>query len=539
MIKQKTITKFINRLTEIIQSGLTRNAYASIHNFHPSYFSITFTKIYNSYKDGEIDTETYNNVVDLMTVIDSKYGHYKVDNICNCKEVLPNETKAQVTLDCVSDCEADDDRNTIEFERDNDGKIKYYKFKVLRRDKEPLVGKLSRDEANTIHRLYSYYGMSITQREVSRYFPEWSLIDFKRILRVFNITKASAPFAPHVIEENSPEKLLEMQLREKENDFLRKLETERIKNNEKLLTKYALENAELKEELKEGKSLLSDLKIDNVAKLEFKQDIPDGNPSLIIWLSDMHIGANVSQQSIYDNSYDENTVLTRLAKILIRVTTEANKFNSFSKIIVCNLGDSLDGMDRQTTRRDHYLPQNMTNKEQVHTFINCMTRFFNALADYTSDLEYYCVGEANHDGDFGYVANLALSEILKAKGVKSTIFDKFIGEFTTNNTTFVLCHGKDNKDMFKNLPLTLDVKTENYINEYLDTKKITGNVVFVKGDLHQSAVTYGRRFTYKSVASLFGSSEWIHKNFGNTPAACDYSIIDSCEHILDGRIMLQ
>ena len=93
--------------------------------------------------------------------------------------------------------------------------------------------------------------------------------------------------------------------------------------------------------------------------------------------------------------------------------------------------------------------------------------------------------------------------------------------------------------MFKNLPLTLDVKTENFINEYLDNKQIFGNkVVFVKGDLHQSATTYGRRFTYKSVGSLFGSSEWIHKNFGNTPACTDYSIVDGAK-IIDGRIVLQ
>lgn len=115
----------------------------------------------------------------------------------------------------------------------------------------------------------------------------------------------------------------------------------------------------------------------------------------------------------------------------------------------------------------------------------------------------------------------------------------FIGEFKLNDTTYILCHGKDNKDMFKNLPLTLDIKTENFINEYLDNKGIKGNVVFVKGDLHQSATTYGRRFTYKSVSSLFGSSEWIHKNFGNTPAACDYSIVDENGNMLDGRITLQ
>ena len=62
--------------------------------------------------------------------------------------------------------------------------------------------------------------------------------------------------------------------------------------------------------------------------------------------------------------------------------------------------------------------------------------------------------------------------------------------------------------------------------------------IVVKGDLHQSATTYGKRFVYKSVGSLFGSSDWIHKNFGFTRAACDYSIIDDNLNILDGRITL-
>ena len=39
--------------------------------------------------------------------------------------------------------------------RDESGKIKYYEFKVLIRDKAPLTGRLTRDEMNTIYRMYS------------------------------------------------------------------------------------------------------------------------------------------------------------------------------------------------------------------------------------------------------------------------------------------------------------------------------------------------------------------------------------------------
>ena len=88
-----------------------------------------------------------------------------------------------------------------------------------------------------------------------------------------------------------------------------------------------------------------------------------------------------------------------------------------------------------------------------------MTSFVKSLIENVkhTNMYYFCVGESNHDGDFGYAANLALAAVLEQFDVKCQVFDKFIGEFTLNETTYVMCHGKDNKDMFKNLPLTLVV----------------------------------------------------------------------------------
>ena len=120
------------------------------------------------------------------------------------------------------------------------------------------------------------------------------------------------------------------------------------------------------------------------------------------------------------------------------------------------------------------------------------------------------------------------------------IFDKYIDHITVGDHTVVMCHGKDAKDVFKNMPLTLNDKTENQINEYLDYHKIQGTqdtIHFIKGDLHQSAVTYGKRFRYKSVSSFFGSSEWIHKNYGNTLAVCDFDIFIGTR-VLQDRLIL-
>ena len=536
-IRKSTIDNFVNNINECISSGLSRAAFCAHKQLYATYFSVNINKILEGYKEGIVAAEDFNRVIESMSKLDSKYEVYKSETAHTnaASPVQANIPFEEETLEQVS-IEPDDDRNSVNIIRDDNGKIKFYEFKVLRRDKAPLVGRLTRDEMNNIYRMYSYYGMSITQREISRYFPEYSLIDFKRILRVFSITKAVSPFAPHIIEEHSKEELMDMQMREKENDFLRGIEEQSIKNDRALLKKYAIENIELKRKLEEG------VKID-LSGLDLasgKPFTPTGTPSkknLFLYLSDMHIGAYVSPLSIYSNPYDKDEVIRRINIILNRVHDLHETYKGFDNIYVCNLGDSLDGYNGQTTRGGHSLPQNMCNKEQIHTFIFVMNYLFTELnkLEYNK-MHYYCVGESNHDGDFGYATNVALETILANKGVNCTIFDKFIGEFKAGETTFILCHGKDNKDMFKNLPLTLDIKTENFINEYLDTKGISGNVIFIKGDLHQSATTYGRRFTYRSVGSLFGSSEWIHKNFGNTCWSCDYSIVDETGNRLDGLI---
>ena len=121
--------------------------------------------------------------------------------------------------------------------------------------------------------------------------------------------------------------------------------------------------------------------------------------------------------------------------------------------------------------------------------------------------------------------------------IEVKIFEKYIENFKVNSHTFVLCHGKDAKDVFKNMPLTINDKTENQINEYIDSQDLTGSIHFIKGDLHQSATTYGKKFRYKSVGSFFGSSEWIHKNYGDTKAVCDIDVVSEND-ILETRVVL-
>lgn len=431
-----------------------------------------------------------------------------------------------------------DDSQAICVGSDRIGRITSYKFKILVRNKPALEGEMTREEVDIMFRLYAAEGSSLTQRTVSTYFPRYTFQEFKKIIKAFNLTKASAPVAPHVLEERPLDELVELTLQNKENDFLKKLEHERSKRTEKRLKELTKEYLEFKEKVSDFQEFLSDLHING--RVEINKPVVTTKKTIIVYLSDMHIGAKVPDWSIYNNQFDYAEAQRRMEKILDRVK-ELATFTGATNIIICNVGDSLDGMNAQTTRGGHLLPQNMENREQIDNFTQLMISLFANLSScgLFNSIKYFCVAGGNHDGDFGYAANRVVEGFLKTLNpeIETRIFTKFIEYFTCENHTFILCHGKDEKDMFKNLPLVLNDKTENQINEFLNYNNITGNVHFIKGDLHQSAKTYGKRFRYKSVGSFFGSSDWIHKNFGNTPALVDIDIIDG-DNILETLITL-
>lgn len=406
-------------------------------------------------------------------------------------------------------------------ERNESGEIVSYRYRIYKKNKPVLDGRFTPDEMYIIYRLYTWYGDGLTARVVSRHFPELSLPDFKRILKAFNIYKDNCPFPQHYVEKYSEEELREIQLREKENSFLRKAEEDAIKNNEKLLRKYAQENIELKRLLKKRKDLIdyiqsSQIILNDPIKIENEVDI---SPNLVIFLSDLHIGAyNERYGYIQLEEYNADEITRRLNKILLSIKDK--KYNS---IVVCNLGDSVDSYNRQTVRGGHELPTIISNKEQSQLYLKILLEFFNSLVEISKGITYICVGESNHDGDWGWINNIVLAEKLKSLfGIKSYISNNPIDSFDIDEVSIVYLHGKDNKNQFKGFPLTLDPKTESWFNSYfIDSgKTFKKRKCVVKGDLHQYAYTCAKHFDYISAPSLYGSSSWITANFGKTPWGC-------------------
>jgi hypothetical protein len=160
--------------------------------------------------------------------------------------------------------------------------------------------------------------------------------------------------------------------------------------------------------------------------------------------------------------------------------------------------------------------------KELYSFINITG--INSI----SKIEYHCVGNDNHAGDFGYNANYALKLILELKyeDLLFNLFNKSIEHFHYGEHCFIITHGKDQKFMFKNMPLTLNEQVETKIQMYIKANNITSkHISVVKGDLHQSSTQRGKFFRYKNVGSLFGSSEYIMENFGNTKACFNYDIV--------------
>jgi hypothetical protein len=417
-----------------------------------------------------------------------------------------------------------DDKAVIDVERDEEGRIQFYTFEIFRKDNPTFRGKLDRKEMETIYSLYSTYGQNLTQKIVSRNFPEYTFVEFKRILRAFNIYKASSPFPTHLLEELSEEELYQRTLREKENNITRRLEKDELKEANKLINKLTKENLELSNSSNLFKTLLE-------YNPEYKNSKPikesnQHTKALIIWLSDLHIGAYNEKFGFYQlPDYNKDEILRRMDNII-------NSFvgQNYDELIVVDLGDSVDQFKKETTRGGHLLPNNMTDKEMSHLYLDCMNYFFTRLKQNVSSAReyYYSIGESNHSGDFGWALNLALSYKLQEKGWKTYVSDYPIDNFMVGDTLWLYLHGKDNQNQSRQFPLTLNPQTELYFNNYIKENNLEANKIFVvKGDLHQYAYTSGKQFDYISVGSMYATSNYIAANWGNTPWSINYTIIEN------------
>lgn len=503
-MKNSTVQKYIDILKEIKESGKSIKAYCEENG-------LSVSNIYRVKCRLEVSNELYREFMTLYHQITKRnYGYDE--------EILEEETSTNEI-----------DKVTIV--RDSEEKIIEYKIHVPLKDKEPFEVDLTRREVEDIFGLYTYYGGNITARNVANEFPRFTLPEVKRIIRAFGITKDSAWFPPHLLEEMDDEQLTQYRMNLKERAAFKYADSRR----EQDYTKQIKDLAERLNKALDRNTFLQQLQLN---KYNIKPNIifnsKERENSLIIYLSDMHFGA-YNPPYAYDDivNYNENIIRSRLNLVLSKF-----QYKKYSNIIVCNLGDSIDSYKSETSRGGHLLPNVMSDKDKVQLYIKLMVEFFTSLKTSKSPIFYYCVGESNHDGDWGWLSNVLLSEKLKELGITSYISDKPMDKFNLNGNVFLYLHGKDNSNQNKGFPLVLNDKTESWFNSYFINNKITAQkgIYVVKGDLHQHAVTVGKTFTYVSAASLYGCSNWIVANFGKTPWGITYMEVSSDGDVMEGLI---
>lgn len=509
-MKQETVEKFISNVENCIASGLTRTAYCKENKMGHSYFSRTLRTILNAYKSGKLDETTFSKVTDVA----SKLG---VSNILSEKDSYTQQLDSE-------------DKTETSYERDENGKIKYYCYKIYIRNRQPLIGKLSREEMNSIYRLYSYYGANLTQRQISRQFPDLSLIDFKRILRAFNITKANGCFPPHMLEECDEFILRDLMSREKENNLLRKAEEDRYKDNEKLLKKYVAENLDLKNQINDLSNF--NINVDESIKPTTYNVSISGDNILVLHLSDIHLGSYTVSGSLYpeNDNYGFEEAKRRLEEAIKRIISLGNQYN---KIIVNLLGDNMDSCGKTgfTARLDHLMPTNADSRKQGNDFIKLLDWFIGELLEnsLTNTIEIYSVPSGNHDGCIGYFATKAALAYLNIKypmNVHTTLFEQFFGYYKLNDYLVLINHGKDSEFMKSGLPLNLNDKTKVMLYEWLQEHNLqTSKVLVIKGDLHTDNINSCKSISYRNVLSLYGSSDYSQMNFPRGTYGLSYELL--------------
>lgn len=277
---------------------------------------------------------------------------------------------------------------------------------------------------------------------------------------------------------------------------------------------------------------------ENVEPVFIDKAAVDRRYALHIYTTDKHAGSLV-RNPLFGNNYDGQEFRRRLEETLKAVQLIKDFVGRIETINFIDLGDGLDGIGGQTTRGGHGLDQNLEDTEQFDLYVSSHKLLFGQIhrMDVTNNIQYTVACNDNHGGFGMYVAARALQEYLSAKypDMVTSVNRSFIFHQEYGIHRFLYTHGKDDRYRSKGFPLKLDADTEKFINEYIDYHGLARHLSYsqeracihlIKGDLHSSAEEYAKRFRYKNVMSMFGSSSWIQHTFGAGYRGFEFELVD-------------
>jgi len=236
--------------------------------------------------------------------------------------------------------------------------------------------------------------------------------------------------------------------------------------------------------------------------------------------TDTHIGMTPDIEGIspYGGEWDKKEQSRRFlvfAEYLIKTASKGNQ------LIIDDLGDFMDGWDGKTVRREHDLPQNMSNEESFDAGVHFKVATIDCLVSsgLFSSIILNNICNDNHAGSFGYVVNSAVKSILEMKYpdiVKVSNHRKFINHYFIGEHCFIISHGKDKKNLKFGFKPKLDDAGEKKITNYIRENAIKSPFIeFSKGDSHQMLFDMATSdlFDYMNYPAFSPASEWVQTNF--------------------------
>jgi len=256
--------------------------------------------------------------------------------------------------------------------------------------------------------------------------------------------------------------------------------------------------------------------------------------ALKVTTSDDHVGLepNPDGLGLFKYEYNANIYTQSYQKVFNSVIKEFKTHGKFDLLLLDNLGDEQDGWNGLTTRGGHQLPQNMSNAEVFEVCVDTKVQFIKSLVDegIAKKIILRKVINDNHSGDFGHTINIAVKKIINllysTDLVEVETLSQFLEHRIYGDHCFILTHGKDVKQMFKGLPLQLNDKTINFINDYIRFYDIKSKYIHVeKGDLHQIGYNKCSTFDYRNFMSFAPPSSWVQHNFGDCYSGYSIQVI--------------
>jgi len=279
------------------------------------------------------------------------------------------------------------------------------------------------------------------------------------------------------------------------------------------------------------------------------QPLSEEPKALKVTISDAHLGLdpNPNGGGIFQYEYNADIYRNSIEKVYNQIIKEFNTHGVFDLLLLDDLGDREDGWNGQTTRGGHVLPQNMTNAEVFDVLVDTNVKLVESLVEtkVANKIILRSVTRSNHSYDFALIVNKAIQKIVNrlysAEIVEVDILEKFIEHRVYGNHCFIISHGKEDKHLKYGLPLKLDPKTINFINEYIDHYDIDSKYIhFEKGDLHQVGYERTKKFDYRNYMSFAPPSCWQQHNFGDSYSGFSTQVvpkftneISHCDYFLE------